>query len=95
MRIRASFEPLSDMVRIDVSDTGIGIAPKDRELIFERFSQADASISRKFNGTGLGLPLAREYVELHGGTLTVESEQGVGSTFSILLPVGDPEGSHG
>lgn len=95
VRIRASFEPLSDMVRIDVSDTGIGIAPKDRELIFERFSQADASISRKFNGTGLGLPLAREYVELHGGTLTVESEQGVGSTFSILLPVGDPEGYHG
>ena len=70
-----------------MEDTGIGIAPADQQRIFERFVQADSSVSRKYSGTGLGLALAREYVEMHGGTIAVESELGQGSTFTVHLPV--------
>ena len=76
-----------DEVLISVEDTGIGIAPVDQQRIFERFVQADSSVSRKYSGTGLGLALAREYVEMHGGTIVVESELGQGSTFTVRLPV--------
>lgn len=70
-----------------VRDDGIGIAPADHERIFERFVQADSSASRKFSGTGLGLALAKEYVEMHGGTLGVESALGKGSEFVARIPV--------
>jgi signal transduction histidine kinase len=72
---------------ITVSDTGIGIAPADLEVIFEPFRQAASHAPQKVEGTGLGLALARRFVELHRGTLCVESEPGKGSTFTITLPV--------
>lgn len=74
-------------VWIRVTDTGIGIAKADQQRIFERFVQADSSPSRKYNGTGLGLSLAKEYTEMHSGTLSVESEPGAGSTFTVRIPV--------
>ncbi len=86
---------------VEVTDSGIGIAPEHQEQIFEPFEQADASTERRFGGTGLGLALTRQLVELHGGKLGVESALGKGSRFSFRLPVSDadaqpapPSGSH-
>jgi signal transduction histidine kinase len=74
---------------IAVSDTGVGIAPDRLESVFDRFVQADSSISRKFGGTGLGLSISRRLAELMGGTLEVASTLGAGSTFTLRLPPGD------
>ena len=67
-------------------DTGIGIAPEDQEAIFEEFRQVGTDYARKREGTGLGLTLARRFVELHGGRLWVKSDEGQGSTFTFALP---------
>jgi PAS domain S-box-containing protein len=75
-----------DMARIDVQDEGIGIAPDDAERIFARFERAVSM--RHYGGLGLGLYIAREIVEAHGGTITVRSELGKGSTFTVVLPLG-------
>jgi signal transduction histidine kinase len=77
-------------VQIAVSDTGIGIAPEDQEAIFEEFRQVGGDYARKREGTGLGLTLAKKFVELHGGKIWVESEVGKGSTFTFTLPVKRP-----
>ena len=71
---------------ISVTDTGVGIAPEDQEAVFEEFRQVGAA-DRKAEGTGLGLALARKFVELHGGTIRVKSEVGSGSTFTFTLPL--------
>ena len=71
---------------VAVTDTGVGIAPEDQEAIFEEFRQVGHA-ARKREGTGLGLALARKFVELHGGRLWVKSEMGRGSTFTFTLPV--------
>ncbi|AFY57849.1 signal transduction histidine kinase [Rivularia sp. PCC 7116] len=72
---------------ITISDTGIGIPPEKHEKIFESFEQADGSTSREYGGTGLGLAVTKQLVELHGGTIWVDSEVGKGSSFSFTLPV--------
>ena len=77
-------------VTLAVQDTGIGIAAEDQELIFEEFRQVGTDYTRKQEGTGLGLALARRFVELHGGRLWVESVLGRGSTFSFTLPLRPP-----
>ncbi len=76
-----------DEVRVSVRDTGIGIAKADQARIFERFVQIDGSSSREFPGTGLGLALAKELIELHGGRIQVESEAGGGSHFWFRIPM--------
>ena len=74
-------------VEIAVTDTGIGIAPEDQAAIFEEFRQVGSDETRKQEGTGLGLTLAKKFVELHGGRIWVESKLGTGSTFTFTLPV--------
>ena len=75
-----------EMAEVSVADTGVGIAPADQEAVFEEFRQVGAA-ERKAEGTGLGLALSRKFVELHGGTIWVQSELGRGSTFTFTLPV--------
>ena len=74
-------------VRLAVRDDGIGIAPEDQQRIFEEFQQARHQTAQSREGTGLGLSLSKRFVELHGGTISVESERGKGSTFIVTLPL--------
>jgi signal transduction histidine kinase/CheY-like chemotaxis protein len=79
-------DPHGETVTFSVRDTGIGIAPENMELIFEEFGQVPGPIQSKVKGTGLGLPLSKKLAELLGGRITVESEPGQGSVFSLTLP---------
>jgi K+-sensing histidine kinase KdpD len=72
---------------VDVHDTGPGIAEKDQARIFEEFQQADLSITKQKSGSGLGLAIAKRIIEMHGGRIWVESEPGLGSTFSFTVPI--------
>jgi signal transduction histidine kinase/CheY-like chemotaxis protein len=74
-------------LKIRIADTGIGIAAENHEIIFERFKQADSSVSRKYQGTGLGLPISSRLVQLMGGTISLESDIGKGAIFTVLLPI--------
>jgi len=74
-------------VEISVADTGVGIAPEDHETVFEEFRQVGTDYARKHEGTGLGLALARKFVDLHGGTIWVKSQLEQGSTFTFTIPV--------
>jgi signal transduction histidine kinase/CheY-like chemotaxis protein/HPt (histidine-containing phosphotransfer) domain-containing protein len=89
VRVAVTSTPRSDRrleVQIRVSDTGAGIPPEKLNTIFDKFTQADGSISRKYGGTGLGLAITRRLVEMHGGDIRVESQVGKGSTFTVKLP---------
>ena len=86
-QVNLEIERLDDIVQIRVQDTGAGIPPDHIERIFEAFRQADNTATRKAGGTGLGLPISRRLVELHGGRLWTESVVDVGSTFFVELPI--------
>ena len=87
-RITLSTHRREGTAEVAVTDTGIGIAPEDQAAIFEEFRQVGSDEGRKHEGTGLGLTLAKKFIELHGGRIWVESELGRGSTFTFTLPVG-------
>jgi signal transduction histidine kinase/DNA-binding response OmpR family regulator len=87
VRISAQLDSAREEVVFSVADTGIGIAPEDQQRIFDEFSQIENPMQRKFKGTGLGLPLSKRLTELLGGRLWVESQAGVGSTFSAAIPI--------
>ncbi|HBL58135.1 MAG TPA: histidine kinase [Cyanobacteria bacterium UBA8803] len=84
--IEVSATPLENWLEITVADTGIGIPAEKFDRIFESFEQADGSIGREYGGTGLGLAVTKQLVELHGGSIRVESTVGVGSRFTFTLP---------
>jgi GAF domain-containing protein len=86
-RIGIAAKKIDDGVEISVTDTGVGIAPEDQARIFEEFRQVGSDYAHKTEGTGLGLTLAKKFVELHGGRIWVESEVGKGSTFIFTLPM--------
>jgi GAF domain-containing protein/CheY-like chemotaxis protein/anti-sigma regulatory factor (Ser/Thr protein kinase) len=86
LAVRREARAGQDWLGFSVSDTGIGMTPEQLERLFEAFSQADAATTRKYGGTGLGLALSRRLCRMMGGDVTVESEAGRGSTFTIRLP---------
>jgi signal transduction histidine kinase len=86
VRVAARAADDGSTVVFEVADTGIGIAPEDQDRIFEEFGQVDGPVQRRVKGTGLGLALSRKLAELLGGTLTVRSTPGEGSTFTLAIP---------
>ncbi|WP_406656945.1 PAS domain S-box protein [Methanolobus sp. ZRKC2] len=76
-----------NMLQVSVIDTGIGISSEDQKKLFNPFSQINSDLSRHHSGTGLGLSLVKQFVELHGGNITVESELGKGSNFTFMIPI--------
>ncbi len=87
--VRVSVEPTTDGARIDVVDTGVGIDPKELPHIFERFYRGSRANEARGSGSGLGLAIVRSIVDIHGGSVTVESGSGSGSRFTVRLPL-DP-----
>ncbi|MFW6264211.1 MAG: response regulator [Cyanobacteriota bacterium] len=87
-KITVNLDPAGDHVRLQVQDTGIGISPSQIPHLFDRFRQAEGSVSRSYEGSGLGLALVKELVEMHGGQISVDSVYQEGTTFSIWLQTG-------
>ena len=83
--------PATSSVQVSVSDTGAGIPPEHLPHVFERFYRVDSSRARSTGGSGIGLAIARQLVEAHGGRIWVESERGIGSTFHFILPIATPD----
>ena len=75
-----------DWLEVSIADTGIGIPADKHELIFETFQQADGATVRKFGGTGLGLSICKQFAKLLGGWITLQSEEGIGSVFKLVIP---------
>ena len=85
-RVHVAYFRDRDGVAIAVRDTGIGMSKEEIVKALEPFGQVDSKTSRQFEGTGLGLPLAKQLTELHGGTLSIDSEVNIGTTVTVLLP---------
>jgi signal transduction histidine kinase len=85
-RIEVRADARNGGVDIEVEDHGVGIAKRDRKRVFDRFYRVDNLLSRQTEGSGLGLSISKRIIEAHGGKLTVRSELGKGSTFTIHLP---------
>ena len=86
--VALSLNPVDGAVELQVRDTGVGIPEDQHEAVFERFRRIERAYARTHEGTGIGLPLVRELVELHGGSVKVESVVGSGSTFTVTIPLG-------
>lgn len=88
VKVNAVLEREGDqpVLKIEVADSGIGITPASKDTIFEKFRQADSSVSRRYGGTGLGLPISKSLAELMGGYIDLTSAVGIGSTFTLMLP---------
>ena len=84
--VRQGQENERHWITLAVADTGIGMTPEQKGRLFQEFSQVDASTTRKYGGTGLGLAISKRFCQMMGGDITVESEPGRGSTFTIRLP---------
>jgi len=84
--VRIAAEVTGTGIAISVADSGIGIAPEDIPRALERFGQIDSRLGRKYEGTGLGLPLSKGLMELHGGTLDLTSVVGAGTIVTVTLP---------
>ena len=87
VRVAAAASPAGERIRFEIEDTGIGVAPRDRESVFEPFFQADASMTRAYGGAGIGLTLSKRLVEEMGGRIGFDTESGQGSTFWFDLPL--------
>jgi len=87
VRVTATLLPGEDAVRVSVRDTGVGIPDASQELVFEEFTQIENRLQKRVKGTGLGLPLCRKLAGLLGGRVELQSTLGVGSTFSVVLPM--------
>jgi Osmosensitive K+ channel histidine kinase len=85
-RIEVGAQAVNGSIEVSVTDTGVGIAPEDQKAVFEEFRQV-GSAEKKVEGTGLGLALSRKFIELHGGRISVKSQEGQGSTFTFTIPV--------
>ena len=79
-----------DWITLSVADTGIGMTPQQMDKLFQEFSQASSTTASKYGGTGLGLVISRRFCQMMGGDITVESELGKGSVFTVRLPAGAP-----
>ena len=89
-RVRVTLRRDHEEVSIAISDNGVGIPKEEHERIFERFHRVSTGLVHDVKGSGLGLPLVRHIVEAHGGSVTLESEPGKGSTFTLHLPLAGP-----
>ena len=85
---RAGWPTDATWIELSVSDTGIGMTPEQQAKLFEEFTQADATTAQRFGGTGLGLAITRKLARMMGGDVTVTSEPGKGSAFTVRLPGG-------
>jgi signal transduction histidine kinase len=85
--VDVSVTTVNDKVLVEVADSGFGISDEEQERLFTRFFRTDAAVKRAIQGTGLGLSIVKAIVEGHGGTISVESAEGEGSTFRVALPI--------